>query len=83
MPCPPPLYPAICKCPDDWELRSPLVLQILPKLLLGLQLVQQRFGIFQIGSVEAFGEPTVDFGEHRAGFVAVALLGQQTREAHD
>jgi hypothetical protein len=38
------------------------------------EIVQQRLGVFQIGGVEAFGEPAVDFREHRVGFVAAALF---------
>jgi hypothetical protein len=32
------------------------------------QLFEQRFSIFKIGHLEAFGEPVVDFGKHRARF---------------
>ena len=33
---------------------------------LAVQLVEQRLGVFEVGGVEAFGEPVVDVGEHRA-----------------
>src|SRR6266849_3548014 len=46
------------------------------------QLVEQRLGISQVGGVEAFGEPAVDFGEHRARLVATTLLCEQPRETH-
>jgi hypothetical protein len=46
-----------------------------------VQLIEKRPGIFQIGGVEPFGEPVVDFGKHRAGFVAAALAVEQPREA--
>jgi hypothetical protein len=46
------------------------------------QLIEQRLGVFQIGGVEALGEPAVDFGEHRARFVAFAFLVEQLRETH-
>src|SRR5207247_8156447 len=36
----------------------------------------------QIGGIETFGEPVVDFGEHRARFVALAVLREQPRQAH-
>ena len=36
--------------------------------------VEQRLGVLQIGGVEALGEPAVDFGEHRARFVATTLV---------
>jgi hypothetical protein len=45
------------------------------------QLVEQRLGVFQVGGVEAFGEPVVDFRQHRARFVAMTLLREQSREA--
>ena len=41
--------------------------------MLRAQLLEQRLGVLQIGGVEAFGEPAVDLGEHRARFVAEAL----------
>jgi hypothetical protein len=45
------------------------------------QLVEQRLGVLQVGGIEAFGEPVVDAGEHRAGFVATPLRGKQPCEA--
>jgi hypothetical protein len=47
-----------------------------------LQLLQQRLGVLEIGGIEAFGEPIVDFGEHRARLIAATLLRKQPREAH-
>src|ERR1700731_1158037 len=41
------------------------------------QFVEQRLCVFQIGGVEAFGEPAVDRGEEVAGFGAAALLAPQ------
>src|SRR6516225_5854212 len=49
---------------------------------LGAQLIEQRLRFFKISSLEAFGEPVVYLGEHRAGFVAATLVHQQSREAH-
>ena len=49
---------------------------------LSAQFGEQRLSLFQIGGVEAFGEPVVDFGEHRARFVAAASIAQQAGEAH-
>jgi MFS family permease len=46
-----------------------------------VQFLQQRLGVLQVGGVEAFGEPAVDLGEHRARLVAMALLREQPREA--
>jgi hypothetical protein len=43
--------------------------------ILRSQFVEQRVGVLQVGGVEAFGEPVVDLGEHRARLVALALLG--------
>jgi hypothetical protein len=34
------------------------------------QLVEQCLRILQVGGIEAFGEPVVNFREHRARFVA-------------
>ena len=38
------------------------------------QFLEQRLGVLEIGGVEAFGEPVVDIGEHRACLVGLALL---------
>ena len=35
---------------------------------------QENFSLFQIGGIEAFGEPVVDFRKHRACFIAAALV---------
>jgi hypothetical protein len=48
--------------------------------LSGTQLIEQRLCLFQIGSVEAFGEPVVDVGEHGARLVALALRREQPGE---
>ena len=53
-----------------------------PNERLCAQPIEQRFRIFQIGGVEALGEPVVDFGEHSARFVAALLTSQQARETH-
>ena len=44
------------------------------------QFVEQRLCLFQIGGVEALGEPAVDRGEEIAGFGAPALLAPQPGE---
>ena len=41
------------------------------------QFVEQRLGVFEVSGVEAFGEPAVDFGEHRARVGAAALRREQ------
>ena len=35
------------------------------------QFVEQRLGVFQVGGLEALGEPVVDVGENRARLVAL------------
>jgi hypothetical protein len=45
---------------------------------LASQFVEQRLGVFQVGGVEAFGEPVVDFDENRARLVAAALFRSET-----
>src|SRR5262249_16110836 len=47
---------------------------------LGSQFVEQRFGVLEVGGVDALGEPVVDFGEHHARFVAASSVAQQSRE---
>jgi hypothetical protein len=42
--------------------------------ILTAQFIQQRLGVFQVASIEALGEPAVDFGEHRARLVATVLF---------
>src|SRR5262249_43794693 len=49
--------------------------------LSGAQLIQQGFGVLQVGGVEAFGEPFVDFAEHAARLVPAISVAQQSREA--
>jgi hypothetical protein len=44
------------------------------------QFVEECFGILQVGGVEAFSEPVVDVGEHRARFGALILHREQPRE---
>src|SRR5574341_765167 len=46
------------------------------------EFVEQRFGLYQIGAVEAFDEPAVDFREHRASFFSLALPAPQPAQAH-
>ena len=42
-------------------------------LSLVCQILKQRLGVLQVSGVEAFSEPVVDVGEHRAGFIATGL----------
>jgi hypothetical protein len=46
------------------------------------QLVEQPLRFFQIGGVEAFGEPTIDRRDQLAGFGAVTLVVAQPGTAH-
>ena len=50
--------------------------------ILRSQFLEQSLCVFQVGGIEAFGEPVVDGGEHRARLVATALLVEQPRETH-
>src|SRR5216683_681904 len=45
------------------------------------QFVEQRLGVLEIGGVEAFGEPGVDFHQHCMPLVAPAVLCEHAREA--
>ena len=45
------------------------------------QLVQQCLRLFQIGRIEAFGEPAVDRCEKVAGFGSAALVAAEPGEA--
>src|SRR5262249_38388947 len=45
------------------------------------QLVQQRPRLFQVGRVEAFGEPARNWREEVVGFGAAAPFTQQARKA--
>jgi hypothetical protein len=45
------------------------------------QLVEQPFGIFQIGGIEALREPAVDRREQLTGLSAPALVAPQPGEA--
>jgi hypothetical protein len=38
------------------------------------QLVEQRLGLFQIGGIEALGEPVVDFGEHGPSLLSMLVI---------
>src|SRR6516165_3546903 len=60
-------------CSEQASLRAPsrFLIKFIEKLL----------GLFQISGVEAFGEPVVDFGEHRARFFALALTRKEPGKA--
>src|SRR5208283_3310970 len=48
-----------------------------PFIARSAELVEQGLGVLEVGGVEAFGKPVVDFGEHRAGFIATSGIAQQ------
>ena len=45
---------------------------------LSRQHVEQRFRILQVGGIEALVEPAVNFSKHRARFVTLAVLLENT-----
>ena len=49
--------------------------------ILRSQFIKQRLGVLQISGIEAFRETVVDFLEHRASLIALALLVEQSRQA--
>jgi hypothetical protein len=53
----------------------------LHRILLTTPLVKQCLGVFEVGTVEAFGERVVDVGENRERLVAAPLGCEQAREA--
>ena len=46
------------------------------------QFVEQRLGLFEVGGVEAFGEPAEHWGEQGSCLLRPALLPAQAGEAH-
>ena len=68
-------------CPLTWP--SPFFLGAATlKAEVSTQFVKQSSGVFQISSVEAFSEPTVNLCEDRSCFCALAVLQPQAREAY-
>ena len=57
------------------------LLHFVQSIWLRAEFLEQGFGVFEVGGVEAFGEPAVDLGEHRARHVATALFREHPREA--
>ena len=45
-----------------------------------VEFVEQCLSFFQVGSVEALGEPVVDLAEHRSSLIASIGVAQQSRE---
>jgi len=46
------------------------------------QFVEQRFGLFQVGGIEAFGKPAINRGEKVVCFGASILVAAEPSEAH-
>src|SRR6516164_1871061 len=46
------------------------------------ELVEQRFCLFQVGGVEAFGKPAIDRCDEVAGFDGALLVAAEPGEAH-
>jgi hypothetical protein len=46
------------------------------------QVLQQRFGLLEVGRVKPFGEPIIDRGEQLPRFSALTLLLPQATQAH-
>jgi len=44
------------------------------------QLIEQYFRVLQVGGVEAFGEPAVNFTTHCVCLLPMPLFRQQTRQ---
>src|ERR1700687_4345492 len=61
-------------------LHLPGLLSLVQILGLTAEFFEERLGVLQIGGVEAFGEPAVDYREHRARLVAPAVLDVKARE---
>ncbi len=50
--------------------------------LSGVQLIEQRLGLFQIERVKTFIEPAVDRSEQFAGLLRLSLIAPEPRHAH-
>jgi len=46
------------------------------------QFVEQHLGLFEVGGIDAFGEPPEDWGEQDSRLLRPALLSAQAGEAH-
>ena len=65
---------------DRWGYRGAVIRTT--RLSSSRQLVEQRFRLFQVGGVEALGEPGVDRGEQVAGFGAAARTHLAAARTH-
>jgi hypothetical protein len=52
-----------------------------PSRELSCQLIEEPLRVFQIGGVQAFVEPVVDFDKHGARYVVTAGIPKQPRKA--
>ena len=46
------------------------------------EFVEQRLGVFEVGRVEAFGEPSIDRRQDVVGFGTATLVAAEPGEAH-
>jgi hypothetical protein len=44
--------------------------------------VEQRFGLLEVGGVQAFGKPVIDLGQQVPCFFAFTLLLPESAQAH-
>ena len=44
------------------------------------QFIEQRLRLFQVGGIETFGKPIINFLKHRVRLLATALLYEQLRQ---
>jgi len=58
------------------------LLHFAQSIFLRAKFVEEGLGVDKVGGVEALGEPVVDVGEHRAGFVSTTLRREQACETH-
>ena len=78
---------AVVHCPQNFipsGLSKPHLEQRIFSLAMRLsaQFVEQGLRVFEVGGIEALGEPTVDLDEHRARLVANFGVAEQPRQAH-
>jgi hypothetical protein len=65
----------------DSQFRTGRTAFLPPRRLSG-QFVEQRLGVLEVGGLETFGKPAVDFSKQLTGFFSLALLLPQPAQAH-
>jgi hypothetical protein len=69
--------------PSQYDASAGLsLLHFVQSIWLRAKFLKQGLRIFEVGGVEALGEPAVNVGERRARLVAMAGVAQQMGEAH-